>query len=139
MAFPNHVKPMAELANANPGVTVYVEHTGMPYDHTPEGLAVWREGMRALAAARNVVRKFSGLGDTARKWTEESIRPCVLEAIDIFGIDRCMFASNFPTDGAFSTMPAVWEAFFSIAKSYTAEERDKLFAANAIRHHRLAI
>jgi predicted TIM-barrel fold metal-dependent hydrolase len=36
-------------------------------------------------------------------------------------------------------MRAVWEAFFSIAKSFTAEERDKLFAANAIRHYRLAI
>jgi predicted TIM-barrel fold metal-dependent hydrolase len=95
--------------------------------------------MRALAAARNVVCKLSGLRDTAPKWTEESIRPCVLEAIDIFDIDRCMFASNFPSDGAFSTMRAVWEAFFLIAKSYTAEERDKLFAANAIRHYRLAI
>jgi predicted TIM-barrel fold metal-dependent hydrolase len=119
MAFPNHMKPMAKLANANPGVTVYVEHTGMPYDHTPEGLAVWREGMRSLAAAPNVVCTLSGLGNTVPKWTEESIRPYVLEAIDIFGIDRCMFASNFPTDGAFSTMRAVWKAFFSIAKIFT--------------------
>jgi predicted TIM-barrel fold metal-dependent hydrolase len=111
----------------------------MPYDHTQSGVAAWREGMRALAAAPNVVCKVSGLGNTVPKWTEESIRPYVLEAIDIFGIDRCMFASNFPTDGAFSTMRAVWEAFFSIAKSFTAEERDKLFAANAIRHYRLAI
>ena len=133
------MKPMAKLANANPGITVYVEHTGMPYDHTPEGLAVWREGMRSLAAAPNVVCKLSGLGNTVPKWTEDSIRPYVLEAIDIFGIDRCMFASNFPTDGAFSTMRTVWEVFFSIAKTFTASERDKLFAANAIRHYRLAI
>jgi predicted TIM-barrel fold metal-dependent hydrolase len=139
MAFPNHMTPMAELARKNPGVTVYLEHTGMPYDHTPEGLAVWREGMRSLAAAPNVVCKLSGLGNTVPKWTEDSIRPYVLEAIDIFGVDRCMFASNFPTDGAFSTMRAVWEAFFSIAKTFTASERDKLFAANAIRHYRLAI
>ncbi len=139
MAFPNHMKPMAKLANANPGVTVYVEHTGMPYDHTAEGLAVWREGMRALATAPNVVCKLSGLGNTVPRRTEDSIRPYVLEAIDIFGIDRCMFASNFPTDGAFSTMRAVWEAFFSIAKTFTAGERDKLFAANAISHYRLAI
>jgi len=139
MAFPNHMTPMAELARKNPGVTVYLEHTGMPYDHTPEGLAVWREGMRSLAAAPNVVCKLSGLGNTVPKWTEDSIRPYVLEAIDIFGVDRCMFGSNFPTDGAFSTMRAVWEAFFSIAKTFTASERDKLFAANAIRHYRLAI
>jgi predicted TIM-barrel fold metal-dependent hydrolase len=139
MGFPNHMKPMAKLARENPGVTVYVEHTGMPYDHSPEGVEVWREGMRALAAAPNVVCKISGLGNTVPQWTEESIRPYVLQAIDIFGIDRCMFASNFPTDGAFSTMRAVWEAFFSISKTFTTEERDKLFAENAIRHYRLAV
>ena len=139
MGFPNHLKPMAKLARDNPCVTVYLEHTGMPYDHTPEGVAVWREGMRALAAAPNAVCKISGLGHTVPKWTEESIRPYVLEAIDIFGIDRCMFASNFPADGAFSTMRALWDAFFSIAETFTAEERDKLFAANAIRHYRLAV
>ena len=78
MAFPNHMKPMAKLANANPGVTVYVEHTGMPYDHTAEGLAVWREGMRALATAPNVVCKLSGLGNTVPRRTEgfdPSLRP----------------------------------------------------------------
>jgi predicted TIM-barrel fold metal-dependent hydrolase len=139
MGFPNHLKPMAKLARENPGVTVYLEHTGMPYDHTPEGVGVWREGMRALAAAPNAVCKISGLANTVPKWTEESIRPYVLEAIEVFGIDRCMFASNFPTDGAFSTMRALWDAFFSIANGFTADEHDKLFAANAIRHYRLAI
>ena len=42
-------------------------------------------------------------------------------------------------DGAFSTIRAVWEAFFSLAKAFTVEERAKLSAANAIRHYRLAI
>lgn len=139
MGFPNHMKPMAKLAAENPGITVYVEHTGMPYDHTPEGVAEWRDGMRALAAAPNVVCKISGLGNTVPKWTEASIRPYVIEAIDIFGVDRCMFASNFPTDNAFSSMKAIWEAFFSIAGGFSPDERDKLFAANAIRHYRLAI
>jgi predicted TIM-barrel fold metal-dependent hydrolase len=139
MGFSNHMKPMAELALRNPGITIYVEHTGMPYDHTPEGVALWREGMRALAGAPNVTCKISGLGNTVPKWTEASIRPYVLEAIDIFGVDRCMFASNFPTDKAFSTMRAIWEAFFSMTKEFTPEERDKLFAANAIRHYRLTI
>ncbi|WP_376750624.1 MULTISPECIES: amidohydrolase family protein [Pseudomonas] len=32
------------------------------------------------------------------QWTPESIRPYVLAAIEVFGIDRCMFASNFSVD-----------------------------------------
>jgi predicted TIM-barrel fold metal-dependent hydrolase len=43
------------------------------------------------------------------------------------------------SDARNSTMQVIWEAFFSITKDFTAEERDKLFAANAIRHYRLAI
>ena len=64
--------------------------------------------MRALA----VVCKISGLGNTIANWTEALIRRYVLDAIEIFGIDRCMFASNFPTDNQFSGMGEIWEAFF---------------------------
>jgi predicted TIM-barrel fold metal-dependent hydrolase len=139
MAFPNHMKPMAKLANANPGVTVYVEHTGMPHDHTPEGLAVWREGMRALAAAPNVVCKLSGPGNAAPKWNE-GIDPPLRPRSDRHLRHRLLYVRVKLSDRRrLRTMRAVSEAFFSIAKSYTAEERDKLFAANAIRHYRLAI
>ena len=56
------------MARENPGVMMYVEHTGTPFDHTLEGVA-WREGMRALAAAPNIFCKISGLGNTVPKWT----------------------------------------------------------------------
>ena len=139
MAFSNHMHAMAKLAQQNPGIPIFIEHAGMPFDHTPEGIAAWRDGMRALAAAPNVVCKISGLGNTIPKWTEASIRRYVLDAIELFGVDRCMFASNFPTDKPFSTMRAVWQAFFSITKGFSESERDKLFAANAIRHYRLGL
>jgi predicted TIM-barrel fold metal-dependent hydrolase len=133
------MQPMAVLARDNPGIPVYLEHTGMPHDHSPDGVERWREGMRALASAPNVVCKISGLGNTIANSTEEKARPYVLDAIEIFGCDRCMFASNFPTDRQFSSMKAIWDAFFSITAKFSDDERDKLFAANAIRHYRLAI
>ena len=139
MCFSNQMKGMAKLAQENPGIPVYLEHTGMPYDHTPDGVAFWRAGMRALAAAPNVVCKISGFGNTIANWTEALIRPYILDAIEVFGIDRCMFASNFPTDNQFSGMGEIWEAFFSITSGLSGDERDKLFAANAIRHYRLAV
>ena len=94
MAFSNHMRTMARLAQKNPGIPIFIEHAGMPFDHTPEGIVAWRDGMRALAEAPNVVCKISGLGNTIPNWTEASIRRYVLDAIEFFGIDRCMFASN---------------------------------------------
>ena len=54
--------------------------------------------MRDLAAQPNVWVKISELGMVDWRWTEELIRPFVLETIDIFGVDRCTFASNSPVD-----------------------------------------
>jgi predicted TIM-barrel fold metal-dependent hydrolase len=54
--------------------------------------------MRALARQPNVSAKISGIGMLDHKWTIESIWPYAPENIDVFGPDRCMFASNFPDD-----------------------------------------
>lgn len=78
-----------------------VNHAGMAVDIDPPGRALWREGMRALAASPQVSVKISGVGFVHCRWTAELIRDYVLETIDIFGADRAMFASDFPTDKLF--------------------------------------
>ena len=64
-------------------------------------------GRRPLAqrnahAGRGAARERQTLGirNVRSVVVTESIRPLVLEAIDVFGVDRCMFASNFPVDKA---------------------------------------
>jgi predicted TIM-barrel fold metal-dependent hydrolase len=139
MCFANMMHRMADLAHGNPDVKIYLEHCGMPYQHDDAGSAAWRSGMQALAANDNVVAKLSGLGTTVRNWTESSIRPYVLETIDIFGIDRVMFATNFPTDKLYSSMDTLLGAYLSILSGFSQHERDLIFADNAVRHYRLAL
>ncbi len=137
MCFSNHLPGIAKLAGENPEIQVILEHTGMPYDHTDEGRAIWADGMRALAARDNTAAKISGLGNTIDNWTEELIRPYVLETIEIFGTERVAFASNFPTDSKFSSMGAIWDAFMSITADFSQDERNAMFAGNARRLYRL--
>ncbi|WP_408858592.1 amidohydrolase family protein [Acidiphilium sp. PA] len=66
-----------------------------------------------------------------------SIHPYVLHAIDAFGVDRCMFASNFPAGKLFSPHDAIFDAFKEIVSDFTGHERPKLFHANATRIYRL--
>jgi predicted TIM-barrel fold metal-dependent hydrolase len=139
MCFSNMMHRMADLAHQHPHTMIYLEHAGMPHEFDEAGNERWRSGMKALAANDNVVVKISGLGTVMPDWNEAMIRPYVLETIDIFGIDRVMFASNFPTDKLFSSMEAIWQAFLSITADFSQDERDKLFADNAIRHYRLHI
>ena len=139
MCFSNMMHRMADLAHRHPDIMVYLEHAGMPHEFDEAGNQLWRDGMKALAANDNVVAKISGLGTVIPKWNEAMIRPYVLETIDIFGVDRIMFASNFPTDKLFSSMDAIWQAFLSITSGFSQDERDKMFADNAVKHYRLEI
>lgn len=127
----------AATARRHAGTQIVVNHTGMPMDRDADGIAGWRNGMRTLASCPNVAVKISGLGMTDHHWTTDSIRPFVLETIEIFGPDRCLFASNFPVDKLFGSYAAVWAAYDEITRGCTADERAGLFHANAVRVYRL--
>ncbi|EJT01575.1 putative amidohydrolase (plasmid) [Rhizobium sp. CCGE 510] len=125
-----------ELAREFPEVQIILNHTGMQVDG-PDFFEGWRSGMNVLAQAPNVACKISGLGMGDWTWTTESIRPYVEEAINAFGTDRCMFASNFPVDKLFSSYDAIWNAFKAITGSFTLDERHILFYRNAERFYQL--
>jgi predicted TIM-barrel fold metal-dependent hydrolase len=101
------------------------------------GWRQWRDGMRGLATCPNVMVKISGLGMVDHAWTVESIRPYVLETIDAFGVDRCMFASNFPVDRLHGSYRAVWQAFADVIAGASDAEHAALFRDNAMRVYRL--
>lgn len=125
-----------DLACAFTDTQIILNHTGMQVDG-PEHFDAWRDGMKQLAAAENVACKISGLGMGDFNWTTDTIRPYVEAAIEIFGIDRCMFASNFPVDKLFSSYDAIFDAFKEITNAYPFADRMKLFHDNAEKFYRL--
>ena len=127
----------ARLAADFPDIQVILNHTGMPVRRDPDYLAGWRQGMRHLAAVPNVAVKISGLCMFDRAWSVDSILPFVEQTIDCFGVERCMFASNFPVEKLMSTYDALWNAFSQITSHYSDGDRAKLFHDNAIRFYRL--
>jgi predicted TIM-barrel fold metal-dependent hydrolase len=129
----------AVLARRHPDTQIIVNHTGMPLERDAGNVTGWRAGMRKLAQCPNIATKISGLGMTDHQWTVESIRPFVLDAIDFFGADRCLFASNFPVDRLYSAYCDIWQAFDGITSDLSPGERSALFCDNAVRLYRLKI
>ena len=127
----------ARLAADFDDIQMILNHTGMPRLFDPDYLAGWRRGMRELAAAPNVAVKISGLCMFDRGWSTDSIRPFVEHTIECFGVDRCMFASNFPVESLMSSYDSLWDAFSEITRDYSETERAKLFHDNAVRIDRL--
>ncbi|CAK7022491.1 MAG: hypothetical protein DELT_02468 [Desulfovibrio sp.] len=125
-----------DLARDFPDTQILLNHTGMQVDG-PEYFAEWEKAMRVLAQAPNVACKISGLGMGDWTWTATSIRPYVLTAIEVFGVERCMFASNFPVDKLFSSYDAVFNAFKEITADFADDEARALFHDNAARYYKL--
>jgi predicted TIM-barrel fold metal-dependent hydrolase len=61
----------------------------------------------------------------------------VRDAIAIFGVERCMFASNFPVDSLCADFATIFSGFKEIVAHFSRFERLQLFHHNAVRIYRL--
>jgi predicted TIM-barrel fold metal-dependent hydrolase len=137
MSHPDELLIVARRLQDHGALTVVIEHTGWPRDDSAEERALWTKGIDALAGlGHNVVCKLSGLAMPLRSMTVEKQSPWLEYAIEAFGIDRCMFASNFPVDGIHGTFDELFTTYSAIASGVDEVARDKLFAANASRVYR---
>lgn len=132
-----HLNEARELADAFPETQIVLNHTGLPADRSPEGIAGWRAAMAHLAGAPNVAVKISGLGQANRPWSADANRAIVLDTIEMFGPDRAMFASNFPVDSLVGSFETIFSGFDAITADFTEAERAKLFRDNARRLYRI--
>jgi L-fuconolactonase len=134
MTHPDQLEAAASGLGGLDDLTVVVEHTGWPRTDTDEERALWRSGMRALAGAgEHVVCKLSGLAMPLGSMDPAVLAPWVEEAIELFGADRCMFASNFPVDGLHGTLDELFGAYSALTAGLDAADRDRLFAGTAER------
>jgi predicted TIM-barrel fold metal-dependent hydrolase len=61
----------------------------------------------------------------------------VLDAIGIFGVDRCLFASNFPVDSLVGSFDTIYSGFEAIVADQPPAVRARLFHDNAMRIYRI--
>jgi L-fuconolactonase len=137
MAHADQLGVAAELLAGFDDLTVVVEHTGWPRSGSDEERVVWQAGIDALAGlGDNVMCKLSGLAMPFGSMGADALAPWLEYAIGAFGVDRCMFASNFPVDSVYGTFDDLYGAFSAVTEDLGSESRLKLFAENAERVYR---
>jgi predicted TIM-barrel fold metal-dependent hydrolase len=132
-----HLAEAAEVAKSFPRTPIVLNHTGFPWDRSAEGLAAWRSAMEVLAREPNVYLKVSEFGLRDQPWNYEANRRVVLEAISIFGIERCMFATNFPVAGLRVSYHDLVTAVRRMLDDFSEQDRERFFIANAMNFYRL--
>jgi predicted TIM-barrel fold metal-dependent hydrolase len=135
--FAGQMPDAVRLVRDFPDTTFILLHAGMLADRSDAGWALWRNGMRELAACDNVVVKLSGLGTFERSCDEASWRPIVERTLDIFGPSRCAFGSNFPIEKLWTTYADLVAVMKACLSTCSPEERRAVLHDNAARLYRV--
>jgi predicted TIM-barrel fold metal-dependent hydrolase len=133
-----HLHEAARVAAEFPSTQIVINHAGMPSDRSEEGLRAWQTALAGIAAQPNVAIKISGIGEAGYRWRFDANRRVVRDVIELFGVDRCMFGSNYPLDSLCTSYQGIFEAFASYVDDFSEQERAQLFVENARRIYRIA-
>jgi predicted TIM-barrel fold metal-dependent hydrolase len=138
MAHPDQLVAAAAGLEGHDELTVVVEHTGWPRSADEAERSLWAAGIEALAGVGpQVVCKLSGLAMPLGSMQAAVLAPWLEPAIEAFGAERCMFASNFPVDGMHGSFDELYSAFDEVTAGLSEADRDLLFAGTAVRTYRL--
>lgn len=137
MTHPDELEAAAAALADWGDLTIVVEHAGWPRTDSRAELDLWRTGVSALATlGDNAHCKLSGLAMPLHSMDPEVFRPWIEHCLEVFGVDRCMFGSNFPVDAMHGTFDELYSTYDRLTADLTTEARDQLFAGNAERVYR---
>ena len=132
---PNQFQDAARVIKKNPETPVIIGHLGTPtLNDITEKKDVYWDGLKALSDLDNVFMKISMLAYTDPEWeTNPLIKDTVLRVIDLFGVDRCQFASNLPVENLWGwDAKRIYAGFLGLVDNqFSHEDQQKLFADNA--------
>ncbi|MEU6409961.1 amidohydrolase family protein [Microbispora sp. NPDC046933] len=118
----------------SPGTAVVLEHAGWP----ERDFRRWREGVARLAALPQVECKLSGFGAALGTLDATTLRPYVETCLELFGVERCFFGSNFPVDGAAGTFTQLMDTYQALTAGLGPAERRALFSDNAVHRYKIS-
>ena len=149
---------MEKIARALPDLNIILNHIGGPIhlgeyeDKQALTHREWRSAMMRLSRLPNINVKLGGLGMAVNgakfhlnsmpphsKDLSEVWKPWIYETINMFGVDKCMYESNFPVDKGSCSYGSLWNAFKLISKDMSDEEKNKLFYENAARIYKIKL
>jgi predicted TIM-barrel fold metal-dependent hydrolase len=150
------IDELTDLARALPEARIVLNHVGGPLGagaytgRREEVFERWEKSIRGLASCPNVFVKLGGLGMriNALGFEEQpappssealaaGLRPFFDTCVEAFGVERCMFESNFPVDKGAYPYAAYWNACKRLTQGASAAEKAALFKDTAARFYRL--
>ncbi|WP_336603716.1 amidohydrolase family protein [Bordetella sp. 02P26C-1] len=134
-----HLSEAADVAAQFPSLPIVLNHLGLPWDRSEEGIAAWRRGMEALARHEQVYVKLSEMGLRDAAWNTAENARLIRDTVSIFGWQRCMFASNLPVSGLNVDMPTLIDTVSLGVEDLSEAQKQAIWHDNAVRFYRIAV
>ena len=139
------ILPFAKrLAKLVPKLRIVIDHlAGVAVDGKPPP-AEWLAHIRALARKPNIYCKLSGLvegtgrSDGSAPREVEFYRPVLSAVEEMFGVERLMYASNWPVSERFAPLATVQGIVADYFRSRRRRAEEQVFGLSAKAAYRLA-
>ena len=148
----------ADLARAFPNTKICLDHCGgiigigSYANRRDEIFKIWKASIQEVAKCPNVVVKLGGLamvlpGFGFHEWPKppnseqcaDAWKPYIETCIEAFGVNRCMFESNFPPDKGQASYQVIFNAFKRLSAHCSESEKTALFSKTATDFYRLQL
>jgi L-fuconolactonase len=125
-----------ELVAKLPGQPFVLDHIGKP-PIKEGGNHLWARDLRMLAENKNVYCKLSGLVTEAdwQRWRASDFKSYLDLVLEVFGIDRVMFGSDWPVCLLAARYEQVVQLIADYAQSFSTFDQQKLFGLNAAKFY----
>ena len=139
LIYPKQLPAAIELVKRFPEQSFVLDHIAKPFIKA-RTISPWREQIRELAQASNVLCKVSGMVTEAdhANWKSSDFKPYLDIVFAAFGAERLMYGSDWPV----CLLAGSYERVFGLVDEYTrqlsGEARARFFGGNAARFYRVA-
>ena len=117
-------------------------HAGSPWFlnenfQCTERFEVWHRGIEQLASLPHVYCKISGLSMFDQCWDRDKVQQVFQICLENFGVERCMFGSNFPVEKLHVDYQTIWSTYWQLTEELSQDERQLLFADTCRQFYQL--
>jgi len=126
-----------DLIKAFPAVRIILVHAGMLTERSAQAIENWRAALTMMAAYPNLYVKLSGLGMYSHGITYAQARQVIRDCIQIFGIERTIYGSNFPLEKLHASYADFFAIYRKVLGEYTESEQRAVLHDNAVTFYRL--
>lgn len=135
-----HLRHAETLGRQLPDLPMVIDHLSKPQIRLGR-IDEWAADLRRAAECDNIYCKLSGLVTEAdwQRWTVADLRPYVETAIEAFGVERCMFGTDWPVCELAAEYSDVVAALRELTSELSVAERERIFGGTAIQFYGLPL